>query len=326
MLGPCLQANVATHRSGCSFKPASAITLRHVGTLRFSDARTRGPWNPPPGRPASAAPGGGPEGRSTEQRDTVRRHRRYLGWRAHSPVAPAGFLLQRAGRGRPHHGGTGRGGERARRGARPRGRRRETAPEARAGSARPQVHVTPRADARMAPRADARYGAAAGGASWKRGVRPRAARRRETRPGGGPPEPPPEPRREPGAQAGAFRAPAAARPAPDPGHRIGRPRLHQAGGLVGDRAAVGHAAGLHGPAPGGRQGRRRTTRTGSHRSGPAPAAGGGARHGLTPRRARRSARLRCPTRRSSTSPRPSARRARSSTTSTRTPSCARSAT
>jgi ribosomal-protein-alanine N-acetyltransferase len=59
----------ATHRPGYSCKPRSAITLRHM-----------------------SAPGAGhAEGRIVEQRDTLRRHRRHLGWRAHPQVASAGF-------------------------------------------------------------------------------------------------------------------------------------------------------------------------------------------------------------------------------------------
>jgi hypothetical protein len=39
-----------------------------------------------------STPGAGhAEGRILEQRDTLRRHRRHLGWRAHSQVASAGF-------------------------------------------------------------------------------------------------------------------------------------------------------------------------------------------------------------------------------------------
>jgi hypothetical protein len=39
-----------------------------------------------------STPGAGhAEGRIVEQRDTLRRHRRHLGWRAHSQVASAGL-------------------------------------------------------------------------------------------------------------------------------------------------------------------------------------------------------------------------------------------
>src|SRR5260370_41962180 len=81
--------NVATHRSGCSFKPAAAITLRHVSTLNTSGMPT--PEAGPPAGPPGARHA---EGRTVEQRDTLRRHRRHLGGRAHPPVASPGLVIR----------------------------------------------------------------------------------------------------------------------------------------------------------------------------------------------------------------------------------------
>ena len=72
--------------------PGARLNRRQL-LLCVTWARVAACPHPRPVESAAGPPGAGhAEGRNVEQRDTVRRYRRYLGWRAHPPVASAGFL------------------------------------------------------------------------------------------------------------------------------------------------------------------------------------------------------------------------------------------
>ena len=75
-----------------SSEPASDDLSDDLGDDLGDDLSTAEPDAPVAEEPAPRPRREDPEGRGTEQRDTVRRHRRHLGWRAHSPVAPARLL------------------------------------------------------------------------------------------------------------------------------------------------------------------------------------------------------------------------------------------